>query len=347
MRNTHNDGWGAVWLLAICGSAAVILFCTFFGAADITIKDTLLILGNKICGLWEEEAAGLGAKNTIIWNLRFPRSLLAFLTGGSLAVCGGVYQAIFKNPMADPFVLGISSGAAFGATAGILLNLSATVLGMNTTSAFAFAGALLSIFFVYHIAKVGKQANTTSLLLCGIAVNQLLTAVISFAMLLSANEMRKIYFWTLGSFSARGWSHVWTVLPYVVIGLLVIYIFARELDMIVLGDETAVRFGVNVEKNKRILFIVTSLIMAACVSVSGIIGFVGLVSPHIIRLICGPVHRKLLPLSFVLGGVVLCVCDTIARSVMTAEIPVGIVTAMLGAPFFIYLLRAKNTEVAG
>lgn len=340
-----NKKWIAACGISLIGAAVVILVCTFFGAADITIRDTLIILANKAGGFFSEEAAAFGAKTTIIWKLRCPRTLLAFLTGGALAACGGVYQAIFKNPMADPFVLGISSGAAFGATIGIVLSIPATFLGMNTVSAFAFAGALLSIFFVYHIAKVGRQANTTSLLLCGVAVNQLLTAVISFAMLISANEMKKIYFWTLGSFSARGWDHVTTVLPYIVIGLAVVFLFARELDIMVLGDETAVRFGVNVERNKRILFVVTSLMMAACVSVSGIIGFVGLVSPHIVRLIFGPVHRGLLPMSFVLGGIVLCICDTIARSVMAAEIPVGIITAIVGAPFFIYLLRAKHTEV--
>ena len=340
-----NKKWIAACGISLIGAAVVILVCTFFGAADITIRDTLIILANKAGGFFSEEAAAFGAKATIIWKLRFPRTLLAFLTGGALAVCGGVYQAIFKNPMADPFVLGISSGAAFGATIGIVLSIPATFLGMNTVSAFAFAGALLSIFFVYHIAKVGRQANTTSLLLCGVAVNQLLTAVISFAMLISANEMKKIYFWTLGSFSARGWDHVTTVLPYIVIGLAVVFLFAREQEIMVLGDETAVRFGVNVERNKRILFVVTSLMMAACVSVSGIIGFVGLVSPHIVRLIFGPVHRRLLPMSFVLGGIVLCICDTIARSVMAAEIPVGIITAIVGAPFFIYLLRAKHTEV--
>lgn len=337
--------WIAVSGLAIVGAIAVIVICTFFGAADITIKDTIVILVHKITGLFEQQAGELGTKATIIWELRFPRTLLAFLIGGALALCGGVYQAIFKNPMADPFVLGISSGAAFGATIGILLKIPADFLGINTVSAFAFAGALLAIFFVYNMAKVGKQANTTSLLLCGIAVNQLLTAIISFAMLLSANEMKKIYFWTLGSFSAKGWDHVMSVFPYVIIGLIVIMFFARELDIIVLGDETAVRFGVNVEKNKKILFVVTSLVMASCVSVSGIIGFVGLISPHIVRLAAGPVHKKLLPMSFALGGVVLCVCDTIARSLTAAEIPVGIVTAIVGAPFFIYLLRAKNTEV--
>ena len=337
--------WVAASIIAVIGGAAVILICTFFGAADVTIKDTLVILANKTGGFFEDEAAALGSKGTIIWNLRFPRSLLAFLIGGALAVCGGVYQAIFKNPMADPFVLGISSGAAFGATIGIVLSIPATFLGMNTVSAFAFAGALAAIFFVYNIARVGRQANTTSLLLCGIAVNQLLTSIISFVMLVASNEMKQIYFWTLGSFSARSWSHVVTVLPYVVVGLAVIFMFARELDIMVLGDETAVRFGVNVERNKRILFLVTSLLMAACVSVSGIIGFIGLVSPHVVRIIFGPVHKRLLPMSFLLGGAVLCICDTIARSVMEAEIPVGIITAIVGAPFFIYLLRAKNDEV--
>ncbi|SCJ76255.1 Probable ABC transporter permease protein HI_1471 [uncultured Eubacterium sp.] len=337
--------WIAASILSLLCVAAVILICTFFGAADITIKDTLIVLTNKITGLLGAEADTLGAKNTIIWDLRFPRSLLAFLVGGALALCGGVYQAIFKNPMADPFVLGISSGAAFGATIGIILAIPASFMGLNTISFFAFGGAILAIFFVYNIARVGKQANTTSLLLCGIAVNQLLTAVISFAMLLSANQMKKIYFWTLGSFSSKGWDHVFNVLPYIIIGLIVIFLFAKELDIIVLGDETAIRFGIDVEKNKRILFVVTSLVMASCVSVSGIIGFVGLVSPHIVRLIFGPAHKKLLPLSFLLGGIVLCICDTISRSIIASEIPVGIVTAIIGAPFFIYLLRAKNTEV--
>ena len=319
--------WIAAVIFSLLCVAAVILVCTFFGAADITIKDTLIVLTNKMTGLLETEADALGAKNTIIWDLRFPRSLLAFLVGGALALCGGVYQAIFKNPMADPFVLGISSGAAFGATIGIILAIPASFLGLNTISFFAFGGAILAIFF------------------CGIAVNQLLTAVISFAMLLSANQMKKIYFWTLGSFSSKGWDHVFNVLPYIIIGLIVIFLFAKELDIIVLGDETAIRFGIDVEKNKRILFIVTSLVMAACVSVSGIIGFVGLVSPHIVRLVWGPAHKKLLPMSFLLGGIVLCICDTISRSIIASEIPVGIVTAIIGAPFFIYLLRAKNTEV--
>ena len=340
-----NKKWLWIGLPALAGTLLVILVCTFFGAADITMKETLMVLWHHIFGGFDGEVEAMGAQSTIIWRLRFPRSILAFLVGGGLALCGGVYQAIFKNPMADPFILGISSGAAFGATVGILARFSTSFMGMNSTSLLAFAGALISIFFVYTIAKVGRQANTTSLLLCGTAVNQFLTALISIAMLLFSTEMKKIYFWTLGSFSAKGWDHVLTVLPYVVIGFAIIMIFSKEMDIMVLGDETAVRFGVDIEKNKRILFLVTSLIMAACVSVSGIIGFVGLIAPHVIRLITGPSHKKLLPLSFILGGVVLCICDTIARSILEAEVPVGIVTAIIGAPFFIYLLRARNTEV--
>lgn len=338
--------WITTVLLSAAGAVAVILICTFFGAADVNMKDTVVILLNRMAGVFDVQADALGPKATIIWNLRFPRTLLAFVIGGALALCGGVYQAIFKNPMADPFVLGISSGAAFGATVGILLHVPAKLMGISTISVFAFAGALMAIFFVYNIAKVGRQANTTSLLLCGIAVNQLLTAVISFAMLLSENQMKQIYFWTLGSFAAKSWEHVFNVLPCVLAGMIVILFFAKELDIMVLGDETAVRFGVDVEKNKRILFVVTSLVMASCVAVTGIIGFVGLIAPHIVRLASGPSHKRLLPVSFLLGGIMLCVCDTLARSATEAEIPVGIVTAMVGAPFFIYLLRAKNTEVA-
>jgi len=165
-------------------------------------------------------------------------------------------------------------------------------------------------------------------------------------MLLSHNQMKEIYYWTLGSFSGKGWSQLSTVAPYAFIGFLLIFIFSKDLDIIMLGDESAIRFGVETEKVKARLFLITAFMMAACVSVSGIIGFVGLIAPHIIRLFSGPIHKKLLPLSFMLGGVLLCVCDTVARTVMSgSEIPVGLVTALFGAPFFVYLLRARKTEV--
>ncbi len=327
-------------------SIVVVLICTFFGSADISLRETLMILANKIFGIQNASLSDMGTKAIIIWKVRFPRTLLAFLVGGILAVCGAVYQAIFRNPMADPFVLGISSGAAFGATFGILFAIPITFVGMNIISVLAFISAVMTIFFVYNIAKVGRHAQLTSLLLTGIAVNQFLTAIISFAMLFSHDQMKEIYFWTLGSFSGKGWDQFLTVLPYAIVGYILIFIHSRDLDIIMLGDESAIRFGVETEKVKSRLFFITALMMAACVSVSGIIGFVGLIAPHIIRLFSGPIHKHLLPLSFFLGGILLSICDTLSRTIMTgSEIPVGLVTAILGAPFFIYLLRAKRAEV--
>lgn len=323
----------------------ILIGCTFFGSADISFGECCKILLNKIFGLYGEQVNSLGNKATIIWQLRFPRALLAFLVGGCLSVCGAVYQAIFKNAMADPYVLGISSGAAFGATLGMILNIPSTLLGMNIVSVFAFAAAVLTVFLVYNLAKTGRSAHITSLLLSGIAISQFLTAIISLVMLMSAHEMKRIYFWTMGSFSAKGWSQVLTVLPYAVIGCVLICIFSRDLDIIMLGDDSAVRLGVESEKIKKYMFLITAFMMAACVSVSGIIGFVGLIAPHIVRLFSGPKHKWLLPLSFLLGAVLLVVCDTVSRSIIASEIPVGIVTAVIGAPFFIYLLRKKKTEV--
>ncbi len=333
------------FVTAFVVSVIVLVACTFFGTADITFAQTCQILLNKLFGLFAEEVDALGSKDTIVWMLRFPRTLLAFLVGGTLSICGGVYQAIFKNPMADPYVLGISSGAAFGATIGMVFNISGTFFGQNMISILAFVFATLTVFFVYNIAKVGRSAHITSLLLSGTAVSQFLTAIISFLMLIYTTDMKKIYSWTLGSFSAKSWDHVAVVIPYIIIGSVIIFTYCRDLDIIMLGDDTAIRYGVNTEKTKKMLFLITALTMSACVSVSGIIGFVGLISPHIVRLFTGPKHKQLLPLSFLFGGVVMSVCDTIARSVLGSEIPVGIVTAIIGAPFFIYLLRAKKTEV--
>jgi iron complex transport system permease protein len=333
------------FIILVIISAAALVLCTFFGAANISIKETLMILLNKMFGLFADQVSGMGTKPVIIWQLRFPRTLLAFIVGGVLAMCGGVYEAIFKNPMADPYILGISSGAAFGATIAMFFKLADNFLGINTISLCAFVCGVATIFLVYNIARVGRRTNLTSLLLTGTAFSQFLTAIISLIMMLSSHEMRKIYFWTLGSFSAKSWNHVLAVLPYAVIGCALILMHCRDLDIIMLGDDSALRFGVETEKVKRNLFFVTALMMAACVSVSGIIGFVGLVSPHVVRLFTGPIHKKLMPASFLTGGIIMMFCDTVARSVINSEIPVGIVTALIGAPFFVYLLRSKRNEV--
>jgi iron complex transport system permease protein len=347
MKNIKLTSDIAVYLIVTLLSLFAIFFMTFFGAADITFIQTVQILLNKIFWVFKTETEQIPISiATIIWKIRFPRTLLAFVSGGALASCGGVYQAIFKNPMADPFILGISSGAAFGATIAIVLKIPATYMGLNATSFFAFAGSIITVFAVYNIARIGRQTHLTSLLLTGTALSQFLTATISIGMLISEATMKNIYFWTLGSFNSKGWDHLKMVLPYIATGYVLVSMHAKDLDIIMLGDDTAIRFGVESEKIKQRLFFVTALMMSAVVSVSGIIGFVGLIAPHIVRLFTGPIHRKLFPVSFAVGGIMLCVCDTIARSATMSEIPVGIVTAIIGAPFFIYLLRAKRTEVA-
>lgn len=271
-----------------------------------------------------------------------PRVILGFLTGGALAVCGSAYQGIFKNPMADPFILGVSSGAALGASIGIVMNFSASLLGLNGTAILAFIGSFLTIFLVYSISRVGRKVPVASLLLSGIAVGQSLSAFMSLLMIFNVQSMNQIMFWTMGSLNGKGWNQVLIVLPYVIVGLMILFTSLRELDIMLLGEDTATQLGVNTEALKKKILISSSIITAAVVSVTGIIGFVGLVVPHVVRMLMGPKHRILVPFSLVFGGTFLILCDTLARTVSSQEIPVGIITAAFGGPFFIYLLRKSK-----
>lgn len=321
----------------------IILVCTMIGVADISIKQTLDILFYKITGLGNVE----GVKDStmaIIWTLRFPRVLLALLVGGALSVCGVAYQGIFKNPMADPFLLGVSSGAALGATIGIVFNLSGSFLGLDMISISAFIFAILTLLLVYNISRVGNKVPVPTLLLSGIAISQFLTSITSLFMIFS-ERMNQIVFWTMGSFNGKSWNHLIVVLPYVVLGFTILFAYNRQMDIMLLGEDTASQLGVNTDSLKMIILVVTALLTAATVSVTGIIGFVGLVIPHVVRILVGPKHKKLYPYSFVLGGVLLVICDTMARSILRQEIPVGIITSIIGGPFFIYLLKQRKRGI--
>ena len=328
--------------LSIVGCLILIYLCTIVGITSIPFGEANRILLHEVLHL-PVNMEGISAGNiAIIWNVRLPRVILGFLTGGALAVCGAAYQGIFKNPMADPFILGVSSGAALGASIGIVMHLSADFLGLNGTAVLAFAGAFLAIFLVYNISKVGRKVPVASLLLSGIAVSQSLTAFMSLLMIFNVQSMNQIMFWTMGSLNGKGWDQVITVLPYVVIGCLILFTTVRELDIMLLGEDAATQLGVNTDHLKKKVLVVSSVITAAVVSVTGIIGFVGLVVPHIVRILSGPKHRILLPFSLVFGGTFLIICDTLARTVSSQEIPVGIITAAFGGPFFIYLLRKSK-----
>lgn len=276
----------------------------------------------------------------IIWDIRVPRVLLAVIVGMLLASAGAALQALLLNPLADPYTVGVSSGAALGASAAILLGLQGVLAGFGVPVA-AFAVAILTMIIVYALARSGGRVSPHSFLLAGIVVGSFFWALITFVMTLARQDLATIIMWLLGSFAAPApWAYVVMSLPFAVVGLVVLYAFARDLNVYSLGEETAAHLGVDTELLKMLLIAVASLITAAAVSVSGIIGFVGLMVPHMSRRIFGPDHRLLIPTSALTGAILLVLADVLARSVVSpAELPVGVITAMLGAPFFCYLLR--------
>lgn len=284
------------------------------------------------------------AEETIIFQIRLPRIVLGVLVGAALGVAGTAMQGLFKNPMADPYIIGISSGAALGATFAIVFGLG--TLGMYTIPLVAFIGATAAIFLVYNIASVGGKLPVGTLLLAGIAVSLFLSAITSFMMYISGEKLHGIIFWLMGGLWASSWDRVLISFPLIFVGTTIIYIFARDLNVMLLDEEPAQHLGVDVEGLKKIMMISTSLITASAVAVSGIIGFVGLIIPHTMRILVGPDHRILLPCSALVGGIFLVWADTLARTIIApTEIPVGIITALFGAPFFIYLLRKRKRSI--
>jgi iron complex transport system permease protein len=275
-------------------------------------------------------------EESIILQIRLPRVLLGVLVGSALAVAGAAMQGLFKNPMADPYVIGISSGAAFGATIAVVLGVS----GIFSVPLLAFIGAIFSAFLVYSIARTDGQMQIETLLLSGIAVAIFFSALTSFLMYVAGENLHQIVFWIMGGLWARSWDHVRVSFAPIIIGIMGIYVFARDLNVMQLGEESASHLGIETEQVKKILLALSSLIAGVAVSMSGIIGFVGLIIPHTVRLIVGPDYRILIPASALLGAIFLIFADSIARIVISpAELPVGIITAFFGAPFFIYLLR--------
>ncbi len=280
-------------------------------------------------------------QSPIFWNLRLPRIILAVLVGAVLSVCGATYQSIFRNPLTDPYVLGISSGASLGAAIAILLGVQTFLLGIGTC---ALVSGILTIVVIYRIASMGNRMHITTLLLTGVCITFLISAIISFLMVLHQDKMDSIIFWTMGSFASATWTDVAFVAPVAALGTAVVIYHGRDLNLLLTDSETAKSLGVEVEKVKKRLLLVTTLMVAFCVSTCGVIGFVGLVVPHCVRLVVGPDNRKVVPLSVLVGGTFLLLCDTLARTLMIpAELPVGCLTALVGAPLFIYLLY-KNKK---
>lgn len=325
-----------------------IIFFSTIGSANISALDVLKIVTSQIPIIGREIDTTYisDTSETIILNIRIPRVLIAVVIGAALASVGTVFQGVFKNPMADPYVIGISSGAALGAGLVIIFGGSWIVYNISSTSIGAFIGAVTTTFVVYWISRVKKKAPVTILLLSGIAVGQFLTAVLSFLMVIYTDDMSKIIYWTMGSFSGKSWEHLISIFIPLAICMIILNFFSRDLNIMLLGEESAQNLGVDVEKNKVILLIICSLMISISVAVSGIIGFVGLIIPHIVRLIIGPDHRVLIPASMLVGGIFMTFADTLARTIISpTEIPVGIITALFGGPFFIYLLRRTKKRI--
>lgn len=277
---------------------------------------------------------------TIVLSLRLPRIVLAVVVGAGLAAAGTVFQGLFRNPMADPYIIGVSAGAALGATVAIVSGWTFAVAGLSAATLLAFAGALGVTLLVYRLAWARGEVAVEHLLLAGVAVGAFLGAVISALQLFGGESLQQVIFWLMGGFSGRTWEHVLLAAPYIAAGYLIARLLARDLNLLVMGDETAQSLGVPVARSRTLLIIAGALMAAAAVAVSGLIGFVGLIVPHLVRLLAGPDHRRLLPAAVLAGGFALLLADTLARSMLPPqEIPVGIVTAAFGAPFFLYLLR--------
>lgn len=282
-------------------------------------------------------------KRDILLNMRLPRVALAGAVGAALATAGAAFQGLFRNPMADSYVIGVSSGAALGAVAAILLGLPVAWGGVGAVPLFAFAGGALTLLLVYRMARVGSEVPVMPLLLAGIAVSAFLSALISLLTYFADERLHQVVFWIMGGLGGATWAKVRMMVPYALLGFGCVYFYHRELNAMLFGEETAHHLGIDIEKVKKVLLGGSSLMVAAAVSTSGIIGFVGLVVPHFIRLLIGPDHRRLLPASALLGAALLMVTDTLGRTIIAPrELPVGIITALLGAPLFIYLLRRRK-----
>lgn len=283
------------------------------------------------------------AIDRIIWQIHIPRMILGALVGMTLAMAGAVLQGLLLNPLADPYMIGVSSGAAVGAGIAVVLGLTGILAGFGVP-VFAFVFALLAVLAVYFLARRRGEVSVLSFILAGVVIGSFMWAMLTFLMTLSSQNLETIVFWTMGSLAGSDpWSRVGILAPFAAGGFLVLYAFARDLNLFALGEESARYMGLDVQALKKVLIGIVTLMTAAAVSVSGTIGFLGLMVPHITRRIVGPDHRILIPCSALLGAIFMMAADALARTVMApSEIPVGVITALLGAPFFLYLLRRNG-----
>jgi iron complex transport system permease protein len=331
--------------LLIIGLSAVIIVSTGMGFIKIPVAAVAKIILTKISGQLSLIEGLDKLFPVVVIDVRLPRILSAAIVGGGLAISGVIFQGILLNPLADPYTLGVSAGAALGASLALLLNIG--LLGSYSVPLFAFAGAVGTLFLVIYLSSSSGGVSSNNLILSGIIVAAILSAGISFLKYIADEQVAVIIFWLMGSFGSKTWMDVSLILPLVGIGFCVFIFYARDLNLMSLGNRTASSLGVDTRRVTITLLITASLVAAICVSVSGIIGFVGLLVPHLMRLITGPDNRRLVPVSLLAGAILLLVADTITRAMLPSEVPIGVLTALIGGPFFCYIFRKQQTTRRG
>ncbi|MFJ8088572.1 FecCD family ABC transporter permease [Lysinibacillus sp. NPDC095746] len=322
-------------IVAYVTAITLLIISIWCGVAIGSVHIPLEVLWNKAA---DETAAN------ILWKIRLPRVLLAGLVGASLAIAGAAFQGLLKNPLADPYTLGVSSGASVGAVMTIFFSISIPVVGHFTLPTFSMIGAILTMVAVMGFARiVDRSLKMETLILTGVIFSSFLGSLISLMIALSGEELRQVIGWLLGSVSMRGWPYVQMIIPFVIIGSILLWTQRRELNVLLYGEERAKHLGVHVKRSKYIILVGGSMLTGAAVAVSGTIGFVGLVVPHMTRMVWGSDHRHLLPLSFLNGATLLIICDLIARTIiMPRELPIGVITAFIGAPVFSYIFYKQR-----
>ena len=318
-------------------SISVLLLAIWLGVSVGSVKV-------PIQTLWDTGADAIATN--IVWKIRMPRVVLAGLVGASLAIAGAAFQSLLKNPLADPYTLGVSSGASVGAVATLFFGISIPFLGIFTLPVFSMVGALVTMLLVISFAKlVDRGMKMETIILTGIIFSSFLGSVISLMIALTGEELRQIIGWLLGSVSMRGWNFVQMALPFVIIGTFLLWINRRELNAMLFGEERAKHLGVDVKKRKMMILIGGSMLTGTAVSVSGTIGFVGLVVPHMTRLLFGSDNRHVLPLSFINGASLLIICDLVSRTIISpTELPIGVITAFIGAPVFAFIFFKQRKK---
>ncbi|MEN8142209.1 MAG: iron ABC transporter permease [Thermodesulfobacteriota bacterium] len=342
MRSDLGSGkfFGVLAVMLAATTLLCVVVATGMGYIRISPADVLRIITAELTGDTSLIASLDTVWPVVVMDVRLPRILTAVIVGAGLAVSGTIFQGILLNPLADPYTLGISAGAAFGAAVALFINI--TLFGAYTVPVFAFAGAVCTLLIVLNLSSFDGQMSANTLILSGVIVGAILAAGLSFIKYMADEQVGVIIFWLMGSFASKTWPEVWLVFWCVAAGVGVAIFYGRDLNIMSLGQRSSDSLGVETARVRKILLIGASLLAAACVSVSGIIGFIGLIVPHLMRFLVGPDNRKLLMVSMMAGAILLLAADTLSRAVLPSEVPVGVLTALIGGPFFCYIFRKRQ-----